>query len=187
MYVQYVYTVVRFCILYIERLWKVFWVVHSRVYLEFYLQNIVELITGCSLIASALLFNLKLFSAWFSFLSLRLCACQSLKRKLLLHFFLSIERRLKDSTAPCSYYSRHWPCTIHQQEQFQVRRVTTVIRHHLLFSQILWGFFFFFSVSHFKVKQCTSIGWTFRPRGLEFFFYSFLLWSSLFFFFLITG
>lgn len=61
-------------------------------------------------------------------LFLRLYACQVTKKKITITFVLSVGRRLRDGTGHCSYYSRHWPCKIYQQEHIQVRRVSTVVK-----------------------------------------------------------
>ncbi|GAB0194818.1 hypothetical protein GRJ2_001947100 [Grus japonensis] len=44
-----------------------------------------------------------------------------------IHSWSIRERRLRDSTARWSDHSRHWPCNTYQQEQIQVRRVSTAV------------------------------------------------------------
>lgn len=52
--------------------------------------------------------------------------------------FFACRKKLEDSTR-CSLCSRHWNT---HQEEFQVRKVTTVIIQNLGFSQILWSVYF---------------------------------------------
>lgn len=121
-----------------RKLCKVFWFFPSGVFLEFYLLFLAELISGSSLMAFAVLLNVDCFLHLFFLKTLRF---PSHSKRNYYYFFLSAERRPRDSTARCSHSSSHSPYNTYQQEQIQVRRASKVIRHNLVFSQILWSVF----------------------------------------------
>lgn len=109
----------------------------------------------------------------------RFPVCQGNNMKM--WWFFACRKKLEDSTR-CSLCSRHWNT---DQEEFQARKLTTVILQNLGFSQILWSVHFLSKSLSNTLSWSECIWQTSKLRTL--FLFCFVFWKKILDNFLSNG